>query len=385
VADINGDGRVNGDEDGWEDFFENRAGQSVADDPLVMHSRLESFRTDSQRTYSGSYGGYGSLCDVGHQGLLHDKEFGPAATGLVHNRARTLNPHLGRFNQRDPLGYPDGMNGYEYEGSSPIGRLDPGGRKWKIKRKNAKSTALATPSVGDTFDDLAKMLTLNSDELLDWLTWECKRRPRFDMPEGGLGAIAVNRSIKQCCTFRVPNTVVYHLGDSHNWNAWWDLDNWTSVFADFRDWQKASVKRHKKRGYTTVIKVMATNKNIKDALKHQTIDKHLQKYFFYGHGDTGGSGTINARNGRGVPPGQYTTYGLGRMELRACGSLAPGNGSIWYKKDGKVVQLTKVGDKDNTLWRLNVSPRGKIVGYDDDVNATNHKQHEREYSGLYKP
>jgi RHS repeat-associated protein len=91
-----------------------------------MHSRLESFRTDSQ---CGSTGGYGSLCDVGHQGLLHDKEFGPAATGLVHNRARTLNPPLARFNQRDPIGYPDGMNGYEYARSRPTGFVDGSGMK----------------------------------------------------------------------------------------------------------------------------------------------------------------------------------------------------------------------------------------------------------------
>lgn len=101
-----------------------RPGLSVADDPLVMHSRLESFRTNSE---CGSSGGYGSLCDIGHQGLLHDKEFGPASTGLVHNRRRTLNPNLGRFMQRDPLGYPDGMNAYEYVGGEPVNSVDPSG------------------------------------------------------------------------------------------------------------------------------------------------------------------------------------------------------------------------------------------------------------------
>jgi len=62
------------------------------------------------------------LCDVGHQGLLHDKEI-----GLIHNRARTLHPRLGRFLQRDPLGYVDGMSLYEYVGSGPITSVDPGG------------------------------------------------------------------------------------------------------------------------------------------------------------------------------------------------------------------------------------------------------------------
>lgn len=43
---------------------------------------------------------------IGHQGLMHDP------TGLVYNRARMLHPLLGRFTQRDPLGYVDGMSLY---------------------------------------------------------------------------------------------------------------------------------------------------------------------------------------------------------------------------------------------------------------------------------
>ena len=35
-----------------------------------------------------------NLCEFGHQGLLFDKEF-----GLYHNRARYLNPTLGRFSR----------------------------------------------------------------------------------------------------------------------------------------------------------------------------------------------------------------------------------------------------------------------------------------------
>ncbi|MEM1353909.1 MAG: RHS repeat-associated core domain-containing protein [Planctomycetota bacterium] len=41
------------------------------------------------------------------QGLRRDQE-----SGLIENRERVLHPTLGRFLQRDPLGYPDGMNAY---------------------------------------------------------------------------------------------------------------------------------------------------------------------------------------------------------------------------------------------------------------------------------
>jgi len=59
---------------------------------------------------------------IGHQGLYHD-----TATSLVHNRARALNPDLGRFMQRDPLGYVDGMSVYEYVRSTPVNWVDPFG------------------------------------------------------------------------------------------------------------------------------------------------------------------------------------------------------------------------------------------------------------------
>jgi len=59
---------------------------------------------------------------LGHQGLWHDEE-----TGLVYNRARMLHMTLGRFMQRDPLGYVDGNNLAQYESSSPINTLDPTG------------------------------------------------------------------------------------------------------------------------------------------------------------------------------------------------------------------------------------------------------------------
>ncbi len=62
------------------------------------------------------------IADYGHQGLMHDE-----ATGLIHNRARTLHPRLGRFIQRDPLGYIDGMSMYQYVRSNSLKYLDSSG------------------------------------------------------------------------------------------------------------------------------------------------------------------------------------------------------------------------------------------------------------------
>jgi len=43
-----------------------------------------------------------------------------AATGQYHFWARTHSPQLGRWVQRDPYGYPDGLNSYQYAVSDPI-------------------------------------------------------------------------------------------------------------------------------------------------------------------------------------------------------------------------------------------------------------------------
>ena len=48
-----------------------------------------------------------ALCTIGFQGLMHDE-----VTGNICQRAREYSVRLGRFMQRDPLGYPDGMNTY---------------------------------------------------------------------------------------------------------------------------------------------------------------------------------------------------------------------------------------------------------------------------------
>jgi RHS repeat-associated protein len=164
-----------------------------------MHSRLESFRTDSQ---CGSTGGYGSLCDIGHQGLLHDKEFGPAATGLVHNRRRTLNPLLGRFNQCDPLGYPDGMSGYEYCGSSPPGYIDPEGTlKWSAKFLTWAADAFGTLMTPDQKKEYKKAQNQNRHDKMRELayrkaasgivTWEFKCAAKN---RDGRGLLIVDKS-----------------------------------------------------------------------------------------------------------------------------------------------------------------------------------------------
>ena len=78
-----------------------------------------------------------ALNALGHQGLMHDE-----ATGLIYNRARMLHPRLGRFVQRDPLGYVDGMGLYGYERSNPLYWSDPDGLATEITHEDNVTTVI---------------------------------------------------------------------------------------------------------------------------------------------------------------------------------------------------------------------------------------------------
>jgi RHS repeat-associated protein len=118
IYDLNGDGVVSAyDVSPFTDYQDHAL--SAANDPLVTYPAATSYRNRAAVTAISST----ALCDVGRQGLIHDEEL-HSFGGLIHNRARTLHPTLGRFIQRDPLGYVDGMSVYEYAGSSPVTQTD---------------------------------------------------------------------------------------------------------------------------------------------------------------------------------------------------------------------------------------------------------------------
>ena len=63
---------------------------------------------------------------VGNPYLFTGREF-DTESGMYHYRARAYDPEAGRFLQRDPLGYVDGLSLYEYCRSRPWCGIDPFG------------------------------------------------------------------------------------------------------------------------------------------------------------------------------------------------------------------------------------------------------------------
>ena len=61
-------------------------------------------------------------------GREYEAELASDSGGFYYYRARFYDPSIGKFIQRDPLGFADGTNYYEYVGSNPIGFTDPTGQ-----------------------------------------------------------------------------------------------------------------------------------------------------------------------------------------------------------------------------------------------------------------
>ena len=64
-----------------------------------------------------------------------------AVTQMFHVRNRYLIPYIGTWNQRDPIGYADGTNLYEYVEQSPLSEVDPSGEQKLSKAIRSAGTA----------------------------------------------------------------------------------------------------------------------------------------------------------------------------------------------------------------------------------------------------
>ena len=89
-------------------------------------------------------------------------------TGLYYYRNRIYSPSLGRFMQRDPIWYEDGLNLYAYVGGNPVRCYDPWGLLKRLKNPDAYIERLENAVInmdlkelGNISKDMSRELGLN--------------------------------------------------------------------------------------------------------------------------------------------------------------------------------------------------------------------------------
>lgn len=94
----------------------------------ATHAVVERIDYDvyGQPTFFDAEGNELDQSSIGNNILFTGREY-DVETGMYFYRARTMHPGVGRFMQKDPMGYVDSMNDYAYTVNSPIRFVDPFG------------------------------------------------------------------------------------------------------------------------------------------------------------------------------------------------------------------------------------------------------------------
>ncbi|MBI3949729.1 MAG: Ig-like domain-containing protein [Acidobacteria bacterium] len=127
---------------------------------------------------SGFVNVLGSQSARGNPYMLTGQRFDPE-TGLYYCKNRYYSPDLGRFLQRDPLEYVDGMNLYEHVRSNPINWLDPSG----LQESQEDCCGLRNPLSGKTTKS-AEFLRRGARDVTNRIWPKDCQKEDFDFAEG---------------------------------------------------------------------------------------------------------------------------------------------------------------------------------------------------------
>jgi RHS repeat-associated protein len=166
-SDVNGDGFVN--KDDYNGVIRSRPNTTIGSAGYVVEADLDRDGKVAQSDYdiavaddgkssSGGVGDAGLFSKgvrngVGYCGYIFNDE-----SGLYTVRFRSYSPTLGRWLERDPAGYVDGMDLYEYVRGGPIAAVDP----WGLQ------AGLPTP---DTVDCECAEQPSRRDLVFDFIDW----------------------------------------------------------------------------------------------------------------------------------------------------------------------------------------------------------------------
>jgi len=125
---------------------------SVEDGTVVERAWYEAYGKATLAGADGTaYGVQSSQWGNEHlfTGQRHSGETRTAGNfGLYYYKNRDYDPTLGRFITRDPAGYVDGLNPYEYVRSAPARSTDPSGLKTRISVNEDACTITITLNIG---------------------------------------------------------------------------------------------------------------------------------------------------------------------------------------------------------------------------------------------
>jgi len=147
-------------------------------------------------------------------------------SGLYHVRRRPLHPTLGRWLTRDPIGYGDGMNRYQYAGGGPIGWVDPYGlraatwveRQWWL---SWFSHPLPRKLLNNYMDDTGKAITLTEDEMAATDSIVTLRRSQLFMEKvaelkakgGGKAHVSLTGGAQALLNGTLANFNIFYIGN----------------------------------------------------------------------------------------------------------------------------------------------------------------------------
>jgi len=219
--------------------------------------------------------------------------------------------------------YRDGMNLYQYVGSSPTSYTDASGL-WKIERKG-EARATATAVEGDTLSGLAKAVKLDGFEMPRWAKGDIRM-----VSDGGWRvwmhnlSVPLNKSFLDSKVCRgekltVPNTGYIDVS-SYTWG----------VLAHGLMAVKSGVSNVWTRQGLRVVHTNTWNTSKQTILAHLQVDE-IYKYLYIGHGAAGcmtsldGSHVYNKgeywNGSEGIlGADKFTKYGIADLGIIACGS-----------------------------------------------------------------
>lgn len=189
----------------------------------------------------------------------------PAAEAVMH-------PQMGRFLQRDPLGYIDGQNTYQYVRSNPVRYVDFSGRwKWDDGKRNGEARAIMLAEEGDTIDSAARFTSLDPEEPEKWL---------YELKDSEW--VKSNDQIEEGCKYSVPNIVYVSKGDVGS--GLLKTKDWFNTLNFYMSWRMNEYIRDMRgRGYKVDYNGQATN----DEILAKLGEADIHGWFFAGHGTSG--------------------------------------------------------------------------------------------------